>query len=534
MRPLLYILAFISGVCPLLQTQAVDAFQQNRRLGRGVNIIGYDPLWNSRDQARFQEKYFQMLKDAGFNSVRINLHPFRHMDVGHDFALSDAWWDTLDWAVRGATNQHLLAILDLHEFGAMGDDPVANKDKFLGFWRQVAPRYKDASDAVVFEILNEPSRKLTPELWNDYLKQALAIIRQSNPSRTVIIGPGFWNSIDHLKELELPDTDANLIVTVHYYQPMSFTHQGAAWTNQKDKTGVSWDGTAAERQKIQNDFAEVTGWAGAHHRPVFLGEFGAYDRAPMDSRARYTDAVARAAEADGWSWAYWQFDSDFILFDVAHERWVEPILHALIPPAYQGKPFADSVHKAGPPNIPGIVQCALYDLGGEGVAYHDSDSINNGSGKLNLDPKHQRTHASPYLWQFRKDEGVDISFIKDWADLNHANLVGPPINQLYIGWTEDGEWCNYTVNVLKAGAYRIKCLYSYRPNTVRFDVNGVPAATCRLPLETASFHHWNLADIDTIQFPKTGLNVLTFHYGKGNNFAWFEFEHVEAADDHHP
>lgn len=325
-------LLLTAGFGAFAQPKPVDAFEQNRRLGRGVNIIGYDPLWGNRDQARFKENYFRLLKEAGFNSVRINLHAFRHMDPAKDFALRDAWWETLDWAVKKSTAQGLLAILDLHEFGAMGDDPTANKPKFLAFWRQVAARYKSSPESVVFEILNEPAKKLTPELWNDYLAEALAIIRESNPSRTVIIGPPFWNGIDHLKELQLPEKDRNLIVTVHYYQPMEFTHQGAAWSSNKDKTGVEWSGTETERQKIKDDFAKVVTWAKTHNRPVFLGEFGAYDRGPMDSRARYTSCVARTAETNGWSWAYWQFDSDFILYDIPRERWVEPILHALVPP----------------------------------------------------------------------------------------------------------------------------------------------------------------------------------------------------------
>ena len=200
------------------------------------------------------------------------------------------------------------------------------------------------------------------------------------------------------------------------------------------------------------------------------------------------------------------------------------------PPAdYVGKPFTDAFHKAGLPTIPGLLQCALYDLGGEGVAYHDSDALNNGSGKLNLEPGHQRAHASAYVWHFRQNEGVDLSFVKDWADLNHTNLVSPPINQTYIGWTEDGEWCNYTVRVAQAGRYRIRCLYSYQANAVRFDLNGRPAASCRLPLATASYHHWNLAQIGEIEFPETGTQVITFHYGKGNNFAWFDFERIGDA-----
>jgi len=201
--------------------------------------------------------------------------------------------------------------------------------------------------------------------------------------------------------------------------------------------------------------------------------------------------------------------------------------HAALPSDYRGTPFTDPVHRTGPPNIPGLVQCALYDLGGEGVAYHDSDATNNGSGKLNLESGHQRAHASAYLWHFRQQEGVDLSFVKDWADLNHTNLVSPHINQLYVGWTEDGEWCNYTVNVIRPGRYRIRCLYAYQSNSVRFELNGKSAAECRLPIATASYHHWTLANIGTIHFPESGLQLLTFHYGKGNNFAYFEFEPAE-------
>lgn len=310
---------------------AADVFEQNRKLGRGVNVIGYDPIWRSRDQGRFQEKHFRLLKEAGFDSIRVNLHAFRHMDTAPALTLRDSWFATLDWVIEQALRQKLMVILDLHEFGSMGDNPEANHEKFLSFWRQVSEHCKNAPDSVVFEILNEPAKKLTPQLWNQYLREALAIIRQTHPTRTVIVGPAFWNGIGHLGELELPKDDTNLIVTVHYYSPMEFTHQGAAWSEHKDKSGIDWKGTEAERQVILNDFKKAVSWAKANNRPVFLGEFGAYDHAPMESRVRYTDAVARTAESLGWSWAYWQFDSDFILWDMKQDAWVEPILKALTP-----------------------------------------------------------------------------------------------------------------------------------------------------------------------------------------------------------
>ncbi|MGZ7066529.1 MAG: hypothetical protein ACXVI6_09245, partial [Candidatus Aminicenantales bacterium] len=74
--------------CTVLAAQAVpaaavDPFDQVKRLGRGVNILGYDPIWDSFGQARFKDKHFKLIHDAGFQSVRINLHALQRMDAGN-------------------------------------------------------------------------------------------------------------------------------------------------------------------------------------------------------------------------------------------------------------------------------------------------------------------------------------------------------------------------------------------------------------------------------------------------------------------
>jgi len=328
---LVYILLWSMGDAVAQNESGPDVFVQNQRLGRGVNILGYDPIWRSRERGRFQAEYFHKLKEAGFNSVRINLHPFRQMDATNGWAVKPSWFEVLDWAVNEAQKQGMAVILDLHEFNALGNDAAGNKEKFLAFWRQAAAHYQSAPATVFFEVLNEPFGKLTPELWNEYFGEALAVIRKTNPTRAVIVGPGQWNQIDRLAELKLPESDRNLIVTVHFYEPFAFTHQGASWTDRKDKLGFDWNGTSEELAALNRAFDKADAWAKTSRRPLFLGEFGAYDRGPMDSRARWTAAVARGAEARGWSWAYWQFDSDFVLYDVKRGDWVAPVLGALIP-----------------------------------------------------------------------------------------------------------------------------------------------------------------------------------------------------------
>jgi len=169
------------------------------------------------------------------------------------------------------------------------------------------------------------------EAWNDVLAENLAIIRASNPTRRVVIGPRRWNSLGELDQLALPATDRNIIVTFHYYTPMEFTHQGASWTPEfANLSGVTW-GTAFDRDRLKNDFAKVAAWAERSKRPILLGEFGALERAGAAQRVVWTDAVARAAEAQGFGWSYWQFDSNFIVWDMSRDGWVKPIHGALIP-----------------------------------------------------------------------------------------------------------------------------------------------------------------------------------------------------------
>jgi endoglucanase len=248
------------------------------------------------------------------------------------YQLQPAWLETLDWVLEQAQQSGLLVILDLHEFLALATDPIGLKPKVLAFWQQISTRYQAADEDVFFEILNEPNAKLTPELWNEYLQEPVALIRATNPTRQLIIGPAFWNGIDFLDQLELPENDPNLIVTVHYYHPMDFTHQGAPWSvENRQKSGIDWSGSEVELERLRRDFNGVQAWAKAHNYPIYLGEFGAYEKAGMLARAIYTNAVAREAERQGWSWGYWQFDSDFIVYDFNQQAWVEPILKALIP-----------------------------------------------------------------------------------------------------------------------------------------------------------------------------------------------------------
>jgi hypothetical protein len=179
-------------------------------------------------------------------------------------------------------------------------------------------------------------------------------------------------------------------------------------------------------------------------------------------------------------------------------------------PDYKGKPWTGT-----PQIIPGKVQCEFYDLGGEGVAYHDNDSVNNGSGRLN-------PANGDFFNEFRIQEGVDISYTKTGdVDNNNYNFVMPQMKQLYVGWTMPGEWMNYSVDVQKTGTYYVGLMYtSNGDGGISLSMDGKDLAgtihitTTHNDKDTVvwrQWHHWNYLDsIATVKL-EAGKHILTFH-----------------------
>lgn len=131
---------------------------------------------------------------------------------------------------------------------------------------------------------------------------------------------------------ELAKLHLDLHSPPHCYDPFHFTHQGAEWVSgSRAWLGTTWQGTSSEEQAIIHDVDLAARWAEAHNRPIYLGEFGAYSKADMNSRALWTRFVARQAEERDMSWAYWAFCAGFGVYDRSKKAWNEPILEALIP-----------------------------------------------------------------------------------------------------------------------------------------------------------------------------------------------------------
>jgi hypothetical protein len=185
--------------------------------------------------------------------------------------------------------------------------------------------------------------------------------------------------------------------------------------------------------------------------------------------------------------------------------------------SYSGTPYEDSVYKGGAQIIPGKLQCEYYDQGGEGIAFHDSDSVNSGSGGLN------KVDGS-YLHEFRIHEAVDISYTKFQdppIDNTPYNFVEQQADQLYVGWTNAGEWTKYTIHVERAGTYDLGLMYTAnKDGLISFSVNDIDITgpllipSTFVAEDTVAFrqwHHWNyIDDLARIELKK-GIQTFTIH-----------------------
>ncbi|WP_053043528.1 glycoside hydrolase family 5 protein [Thermus filiformis] len=439
-----------------------DIFTLSRLLGRGVNFgNALEAPREGEWGVTLEEGFFDLVKQAGFTHIRLPVSWTYHALREPPYTIDPAFFARVDWALEQATRRGLRVVLNLHHYDELHQDPQRERARFLALWEQIASRYKDQPDLVYFEVLNEPHGVFNdqPELWNDLFAEALVVIRRTNPTRPVLVGPVEWNRLERLSDLRLPQ-DPRLIVTFHFYDPFAFTHQGAPWVSPTPPVGTPWTGdrpvwawgwedwswdtgrelvtggvrvtyergwaglrlharvkaegythlafrtdrevrlrlrcneredaalllhapggqevevalrscgagegvwdlvfqnaspdpqpsfllegvrlkgprgelalVTDERGAVRQAMGYAASWSQSRGYPVYLGEFGSYEKADLDSRVRWTRAVREEAEGAGLSWAYWEFAAGFGIYDLSTRAWREPLLRALIPEA---------------------------------------------------------------------------------------------------------------------------------------------------------------------------------------------------------
>ncbi|HXQ80798.1 MAG TPA: cellulase family glycosylhydrolase [Opitutaceae bacterium] len=330
--------AFLGAVLP-----ARAASEPAYTFKRGVNISH----WLSQNGGRqtygapwFGESDVEWIAGHGFDHIRLPVD-FR-LCFAPDGSLDETRVAPIADAIRRSRARGLGVVLDAHflpgaDFNSAGGDnrvytDAALEEKAADSWRRMARHFAGEGPYLRFEILNEPVARENGQL-NPFMRLMLSAIRESNPSRIVYVTSNRWSSFHTVGDVVLPD-DTNIALTIHYYEPLVFTHQRAPWVGFMDTLpAVSFPGTVPDvtghtlptyhlnlhtgdrltEAEIEAAFAGVSAWLAAHAPKieVYVGEFGVYEPADAGSKRRWIATVRSAAESRGWGWAVWDYNDSF-------------------------------------------------------------------------------------------------------------------------------------------------------------------------------------------------------------------------------
>ena len=317
---------------------APEVHEQVQALGRGINFGNiFDAPREGDWGLRADDHLIDLVGQGGFTrSVRLPVRWSNHASADASARIDPVFFARIERTVDRLMARGASVLLNVHHYRQLDGDPLDPGEtpvdpavvdlRLLALWAQIAERFARHGPALMFEIYNEPHGRLEP-LWNDLLSRALRVIRQSNPTRLVVIGPTEWNSAKALPRLVLP-ADRHVALTVHHYEPFRFTHQGAEWVSPRLPLGVSCcDGAQQAEALALLDLAAAEGRRRGY--PVLVGEFGAYSKAALDARVRYLRFMRDAMEARAMPWMAWELASGFGIYDPAERRMRPELFEAL-------------------------------------------------------------------------------------------------------------------------------------------------------------------------------------------------------------
>lgn len=303
----------------------------NKLLGRGIN---FGNSWDSQGSDDcgwnncIKDEWFKIAKEAGFNSIRL---PVRWDSDASGSNVSSSRLAGVKADIDLALAQGMVVVVDFHHHGISSKYSASEKERFLGMWAQVAKELDKYGDKeVVLEILNEPHDIQLAQV-NDLMTSAYDVIRKNAPGKTIMFEAGGYAKFAQIPNLKLP-ADGNIIVSGHYYEPYTFSHQGHGY-DANDQALFSTTTIANDfksyAESISLAFPDINGGG----VPMNMGEFGVSSTnggssVSETSRAQWTDAVIAAAEKYGMSWHYWGFAGvgGFEAYDKNAGRWYPELM----------------------------------------------------------------------------------------------------------------------------------------------------------------------------------------------------------------
>ena len=329
--------------------------EEKFEIKRGTNLAHWLSQSDRRGEERetfLTEDDIQNIAEMGFDHVRLPIDEEQMWDEDRN-RHNDAFklmTNCIEWCQK----HDLRIIIDLHilrshHFNAaekpLWTDP-AEQEKFYDLWRDLSGVLKNYhNNLVAYELMNEAVAD-DPEQWNNLIANAVKVIRENEPERTIVIGSNKWQQVGTFDELKVPENDKNIILSFHFYEPFMLTHFNAGWTNMKGYTGpVHYPGIIITQEEFEQLPAEmkelVRNWVGKEFNkvwileqwqkpiqkakklglPLYCGEFGIITGPPREVMLNWYRDMIDLFEENGIAYANWNYKSgSFGLLDDKGEK----------------------------------------------------------------------------------------------------------------------------------------------------------------------------------------------------------------------
>ena len=285
---------------------AVEAMGRGINMGNTLDPPGGEDTWNNPPA---EEYYFDDYKDAGFTCIRLPITWDQHTDTVLPYTIDSTWLDRIEEIVDWGLSRDLLIIINAnHDFWIKYNYTEENIARFDSLWSQIATRFQDKSDSLIFEMINEPEPMSLANV-NELNERVLGIIRRTNPTRNVCFSGHRWSNSHELLQAAIPEDDY-IIGYYHSYDPYPFGLEGPG------TYGSSSDIAATEAK-----FQSVATWATENDVPVVLSEFGYINLCEYNSRMCAYATVTEKARIYNVAFQAWDDGGDFRIYNREERTW---------------------------------------------------------------------------------------------------------------------------------------------------------------------------------------------------------------------
>ncbi|MEM6346063.1 MAG: cellulase family glycosylhydrolase [Bacteroidota bacterium] len=283
-------------------------------MGRGINLGNTlePPTEGAWNNGPAQESYFDAYVSAGFTNVRVPVRWDQHTANSAPFAIDTNWMNRVEQVVDWGLARGLYITLNGHheDWLKNGYSNPTLRARYDSIWVQVAERFKNKSEKLLFEIINEPNGMSVAQV-DDLNQRILGIIRQTNPTRIVIYGGNMYANSAQLLNAAIPN-DSYIVGYYHAYDPWQFSGQGMG----------TW-GTTFDYQQLNNKYQSVKNWSIANNIPVHHSEFGAVLSCDFNSRMRIYAHNVEQCIVHGFAFSVWDDGGNFGILNRSNNSWPE-------------------------------------------------------------------------------------------------------------------------------------------------------------------------------------------------------------------